>query len=577
MNEQKSQETTGLLAVSYLRVSTKEQADKDGDAEGYSIPAQRDANRRKAAALGASIIAEFVDRGESARSSDRPELQRMLLYVRENPITFAIVHKVDRLARNRADDVEINLALKGAGVTLVSSTENIDETPSGMLLHGIMSSIAEFYSRNLATEVVKGMSQKAKSGGTPNRAPLGYRNVRELSVDGREVRTVQVDSERGPLISWAFKTYASGQWSLKQMTEELESRGLTTVRTPKLPARAVRPNVLHGILTNPYYKGDVLYAGVTYQGRHTPLVDARTWQQVQDVLASRKVGEKQRDHRHYLKSSVFCGDCDSRLIVTNARNRQGVVYPYFVCLGRHQKRTDCTRKALLISAVERMVEDHWKTVQLTPSLREAVEREVLAELGSYSKQAEAEHAQLATTRTKLLHERRRLLDAVYAGAVPLDMIREEQARITGQLTVIEEKLNATTAKFETIKANLTMALDLVTNCHRAYLNANDHLRRLFNQAFFVRLEIVDDGLHAELAPPFDVLLASNAKDAGGPDALQDQSGNGVNLTAALRTTQTYEKSPRSLQAAGALLVRPSSTVFGAEGLNMQHLVRVRRL
>ena len=47
----------------------------------------------------------------------------------------------------------------------MSATENIDETPSGMLLHGIMSSIAEFYSVNLANEVMKGLVQKASTGG----------------------------------------------------------------------------------------------------------------------------------------------------------------------------------------------------------------------------------------------------------------------------------------------------------------------------------------------------------------------------------------------------------------------------
>ena len=67
------------------------------------------------------------------------------------------IHKIDRLARNRADDVEINLVLQRAGTTLVSCTENIDETPSGILLHGIMSSIAEFYSANLANEVLPGL------------------------------------------------------------------------------------------------------------------------------------------------------------------------------------------------------------------------------------------------------------------------------------------------------------------------------------------------------------------------------------------------------------------------------------
>ncbi len=149
-------------AVMYLRVSTKEQAQRGGEAEGFSIPAQRDACRRKAESLGAQVIEEFIDAGESARSAQRPELQRMLGFIREQRVSFAIVHKVDRLARNRVDDVEINVALTASGVQLVSCSENIDETPSGMLLHGIMSSIAEFYSRNLANEVIKGSVQKAK-------------------------------------------------------------------------------------------------------------------------------------------------------------------------------------------------------------------------------------------------------------------------------------------------------------------------------------------------------------------------------------------------------------------------------
>src|SRR5580692_7126648 len=164
--KQEADTPEGAVAVIYLRVSSKEQAEKGGEAEGYSIPAQREGCKRKAVSLSAAIIEEFVERGESAKTADRPELQRMLAYVAEHPVKYVIVHKVDRLARNRADDVAINLALQQAGVELVSVSENIDQTPSGLLLHGIMSSIAEFYSRNLANEVMKGTVQKAKNGGT---------------------------------------------------------------------------------------------------------------------------------------------------------------------------------------------------------------------------------------------------------------------------------------------------------------------------------------------------------------------------------------------------------------------------
>ena len=65
-----------MTAVTYQRVSTKEQATNGGRDEGFSIPAQREANRRKADTLDANVVAEFVDAGESARSAKRPELRR---------------------------------------------------------------------------------------------------------------------------------------------------------------------------------------------------------------------------------------------------------------------------------------------------------------------------------------------------------------------------------------------------------------------------------------------------------------------------------------------------------------------
>src|SRR5690606_29767867 len=118
-----------LTAVTYQRVSTKEQASKRGRDEGFSIPAQRQANARKADDLRARLVAECVDAGEPARSADRPDLQRLLEYIPTHQVTYSIVHKVDRLARNRLDEVEIHRRLVEAGVTLVSATENTDETP----------------------------------------------------------------------------------------------------------------------------------------------------------------------------------------------------------------------------------------------------------------------------------------------------------------------------------------------------------------------------------------------------------------------------------------------------------------
>ena len=315
---------TPKRAVSYIRVSTREQAQRGGSEEGFSLPAQREANKRKAQAMGALVVKEFADRGEPARSANRPELQKMLTYLKEDGgIDYVIVHKLDRLARNRADDVEINRAFEQAGVRLVSTSENIDQTPGGMLLHGIMSSIAEFYSRNLANEVIKGMGEKARNGGTLGKAPLGYINVRARDEHGREIRTVALDEERASLIRLAFTEYATGNWTVRQLAEHLNNRGLTIPPTARKPANPISVGRLQKLLRHPYYKGIVTFQGVEYAGQHEPLVDAATWQTVQDILAAHTNGERQRMHNHHLNRTIVCSFCGARRRLLRLLRRVG--------------------------------------------------------------------------------------------------------------------------------------------------------------------------------------------------------------------------------------------------------------
>ncbi len=483
----------GSFAVSYLRVSTKKQAEKGGQAEGFSIPAQREANQRKADQLGATIIEEFVDAGESARKADRPELMRMIQYVVKHKTNYCIVHKVDRLARNRADDVTIHLALKDAGVTLVSATENIDETPSGMLLHGIMSSIAEFYSRNLATEVVKGLSQKAAQGGTVTKAPIGYRNVGVRDDFGREVRTVEIDEERARLVRWAFQVFASGGWTTSQLHHELVARELTTAASPRRPSRPIGKSSVHRMLTNPYYKGSVRYQGVTYAGAHEAIVPNEVWDQVQTVLGThRSAADATQVHEHYLKGTVFCGQCGSRLLVCNAKSSQGTIYPYFVCASRHAGRGDCTRQAMLIEQVERLIERFYAKVQIDPETIEAISAMIHARFDEMMAEGAAELADLASRRTQLEGEQQKLLQAHYAGAIPLDLLEREQDRITASLETIEHRITAHHGHYADARANLDDSLKLLSNAADLYEHADDPNRRLCNQALFKAIYIDED-------------------------------------------------------------------------------------
>ena len=528
------------FAVSYLRVSTRGQAERGGGHdEGFSIPAQREANKKKALSMGAIVGKEFVDRGASAKSADRPQLQAMLEYVKENAdrVDYVIVHKVDRLARNRDDDSDIMRVLRECGVQLVSASESIDDTSAGMLLHGIMSSIAEFYSQNLATEVKKGLGEKVKGGGTIGRAPLGYINVRRTDEKGREERTVELDPERAPLVKLAFEEYATGNWTIADLADHLAACGLNTRSTPKIPSEPINKKSLNKLLINPYYKGVVRYNGVEYDGIHESLVSEEDWDRVQQVLASHINGERTLKHPHFLKSTIYCGECGCRMIVSNEKKKNGIVYPYFVCGGRHSKRSpDCKMKAVLIDVVEKKIEQIYDSLSVPHEIREQLQSTLESVIENERRKFAAELDGLQKEKAKLEHQRKKLLEAHYNDAIPLDLMKSEQKEIAKKLSAIDYDIKMHNTTFDEIMDNLEAALDLIEDCGQTYRMASAQTKRLLNQAIFKRFLIYNGDemkIDPELSEPFeqflnpirdDLAVASRVKHTN-PERLSDTIKN----------------------------------------------------
>ncbi|MCA1606595.1 MAG: recombinase family protein [Acidobacteria bacterium] len=407
----RSESTTSSIPriVIYLRVSTEEQAKVGGEAEGYSIPYQRDACLGKIRQLGGILVCEYVDAGESAKSARRPDLQKMLRELKAKRIDYVVVHKIDRLARNRADDVAINAAIAKSGAKLISVAEPVDETPAGKLLYNMMADVAQYHSDNLALEVLKGMDTKAKRGGTPYRAPLGYLNHREF-IDDMELRTVIIDEDRAPLIRWAFEQYALGDWAIRQLVDALNAQGLRT--------------------------------------------------------------------------------------------------RYYTCLSRRTGRRPCTRRPMRLEKIEDGTEAFFGTFQLRPELAEKIHAGVIEELSADREQATQATARATKRIAKLKTEREKLLTAHYAGAVPLDMLKAEMDRLTGEITDAEGAITAAKRAVTDLEGTLEAALTIAGRCHQHYLGAEPRVRRMINQGLFRALYISQDcGVERfELTEPFATLL-----------------------------------------------------------------------
>ena len=502
-----------MRCVIYLRVSTREQAEHGEGDEGFSIPAQREACVRHIRDKGWDLIDEYADRGESARSADRPQLQEMLARIAEDgDVDAVVVHKIDRLARNMEDHVAIRALLRRRSVTLVSITENLEETASGRLVEGIHALMAEFYSANLASEIKKGMAQKAKMGGWPHSAPLGYTNVRE-TVSGRQVAHIVVDPERAPHITAAFALYATGEWTLERLVAELDHRGLRNRGRRDRPVQPIGVSALANILANKAYAGIVSWAGIEYPGLHQPLTDTATFNKVQDLLAARAArGTRERRHNHYLKGTLFCGVCGRGLSFQLAKGR----YEYLYCLGQKNRNpTGCQEPYMPAGDLEAQVEQLYQRIQLPKSWLKRLREELEAEITARQHRNAAEREFLTRKLAKADTERRKLLDAYYAAAIDVTTLKAEQARIAADVRAAEERLAAVDAHLAEWQEILETAMRFATNCATAYARASPGTRRRFNQAVFTRIDvrdgkITDVGYH----PPFDLLFSSSEFEYG---------------------------------------------------------------
>ncbi|MEO7015782.1 MAG: recombinase family protein [Leifsonia sp.] len=577
-----STEATPLKrAVVYLRVSTSRQgATKNGEAEGYSIPAQRSACERKVADLGAEVVQEFVDAGASARSADRDGLQALLAYLVNGQVDYVLVHKLDRLARDMADDIMILTTIRTAGAVLVSATESIDETPAGMLMHNILAGMAEFYSRNLANEAKKGIAQKAMRGGTHGVAPIGYVNTL-TRIEGRDIKGVAFDEEKAEHVRWAFETYAGGHWSISTLRDELEERGLRSRTTAKYVGTPLNNSQVHRMLSNPYYMGKIRHRDMIYDGAHQPLVDAEIWHLVQDILAGRRIaGDRSWRHTHYLKGSLICHRCGGRMGYGHSRGKGGV-YSYFFCLGRHTGRTSCDLPYISVEKVEDEIERVWdKTVQFTT--------ETIREVGELTRtelDARQEHDQslLANQRQRIIkleRQKQKLIDAYLEEAIPAEDLKPRQAALMAEMNDARRLIAACQNDMDLVRKHVDLVLALLSNAGRLYRNASPEQRKWLNLAVFNSIAIDltgDDDPHptqetmsvqmaGELAEPVAAVTGMALLGTSGRKA-SDRAGHGA--TGAKNgpragAQEEQNKTPGKLALAGGFNVTNLAVPVGFE-------------
>ena len=223
-------------AALYARFSSDNQRSESIDAQVRAMTAY-------CAQRHISIVETYIDEAKSATTDRRPSFQRMIADSSLHTFNILLVHKLDRFARNRYDSAVYKRELKKNGVTVYSVLENLDNSPESIMMESVREGMSEYYSQNLAREVMKGMRETAlqckHTGGKP---PLGYDvdpATRKLIINPQEAETVKL----------IFSMYGEG-CGYSEILTALHDMGYMTKN-----GNEFQKNSLYSILTNPKYQG----------------------------------------------------------------------------------------------------------------------------------------------------------------------------------------------------------------------------------------------------------------------------------------------------------------------------------
>jgi len=207
-----------MKAIGYIRVSTEKQADF-----GVSLEAQEAKIRAMAVVQGADLAEVIIDAGESAKSLNRPGMERLLSLVDAGAVNTVIIAKLDRLTRSVKDLAELLERFTRRGVSLVSVAESLDTgTAAGRLVLNIMTAVSQWEREAIGERTRDAMSHKRAKGERVGTIPFGFR----MAEDGARL---EEDPAEQDVLSRIQRLKAQGH-TMRQIADELNRQGFTTRR-----------------------------------------------------------------------------------------------------------------------------------------------------------------------------------------------------------------------------------------------------------------------------------------------------------------------------------------------------------
>ncbi len=477
-----------IKAVLYARVSSKEQ-----EKEGFSIPAQIKLLKEYAKKNDIRIAKEFVD-VETAKKSGRVSFGEMVNFLRTNSNTnIILVEKTDRLYRNFKDYVLLEeLEVE---IHLVKENEIIgkDSRSHAKFIHGIKLLMAKNYIDNLSEESRKGMLEKAEQGDYPSRAPLGYTN-------NKITRRIEIDHDKADLVKRLFEWYATGNYSLKSLSDKVYKEGLGYIKS----GARFSPGTMEKILKNHIYYGYFRWDKKIYKGNHTPIISMELFDKVQYQL---KRFDKPRQNKHDFayRGLLTCGYCGCKMTAELQKKR----YVYYKC---SQSKGKCQQGYFREEVIEDQLFKIVDAISLNPVLVEWLKSALKESHQDEQNYHNSSVVILQTELSKLENRVAKIYEDKLDGILTEDQWKSFHDKYFGKIEQIRNKIGLhASANIDYYEKGVKI-LELAQDAMNVYLRSDSHEKRRILDYISSNCVIKDGEFNIEYRQPFDMLAAFKEKE-----------------------------------------------------------------
>lgn len=223
----------GTRVIGYIRVSTSRQAE-----DGVSLDAQRAKLEAYALAMDLELVTIEVDAGVSAKTLDRPALQRALTAMKAGEADGLLVCKLDRLTRSVRDLGDLVDDFFGDRFSLLSVADSIDtRSAAGRLVLNVLASVSQWEREATGERTRESLAHIRSQGVQLGAEALGWRRVEATDADGR--RVVETVSDEARTVARMLELRETGL-TLRAIADTLDAEGHQTKLGGRWHANTIR-------------------------------------------------------------------------------------------------------------------------------------------------------------------------------------------------------------------------------------------------------------------------------------------------------------------------------------------------